>query len=65
MVIDECTLRFQGMASARRGLRLKPEGSGVEINSILSLYNQSYGGVDRHDALVVLQQRVLPEDVLR
>ena len=65
MAIDEGTFRFQGTALARRGLRLKPEGSGVQINSILSLYNQSYGGVDRHDALVLPQQHVLPEDVLR
>ena len=63
--IDELMVSFRGTARARRGLRSMPEGIGVEISFTLSDYNQFYGGVDRHDALMVPQQRVLPEDVLR
>ena len=63
--IDESTLRFQSRAWARRGLPSKPMKAGIEIPSIFADYNQSYSGVDRADAFVVLQERVLPEDVLR
>ena len=28
-------------------------------------YNQSYGGVDRHDTFALRQQQFVPEDVLR
>ena len=63
--IDEFTLRFQSRAWARRGLPSKLMKAGIDIPTILAVYNQSMSGVDRHDALVVLQERVLPEDVLR
>lgn len=56
MAIDESTLRFQGTAWQRRGLPSKPEGTGVQISSILYDYNTSYGGVDIHDRLMVPHQ---------
>ena len=62
---DESITRWQGTARAWQGLRRKPEGAGIEISSVISLYNGSCGGVDLHDTLVVPQLRVLPEDVLR
>ena len=62
---DERSVRWQGTVRARQHLNLKPEGARIEINPLLSLYNHSLAGVDRHDALVVPQQQVLPEDVLR
>ena len=65
MVIDESTARFQGTARARRRLFSKPESDGFEIPFTLAHYNQSYGGVDRHNVLVVPQEQMLPEDVLR
>ena len=52
-------------AWARRRLPLKPESAGIQIPSICAIYNQSYGGVDRHDCLVVPLPQMLPEDVLR
>ena len=65
MSIDESTARFRGRAWARKHLPLMPEGAGVDINYVLSHYNSFLGGVDGHDTLLVPQQRVLPEDVLR
>ena len=65
MAMDEFTTRWQGTARARQGLPRKPEGAGIEINSVTSLYNTSFGDADWHDTLVVPQPRVLPEDVLR
>ena len=65
MAMDESTVRWQGRPRAWQGLPRKPERAGLEISSIISLYNSSSAGIDRHDALVVLEQRVLPEDVLR
>jgi hypothetical protein len=65
LAMDECTVRWQGKAQARQGLPRKPVGAGVHVSSILSHYHHSFAGVDRHDALAVLRQQVLPEDVLR
>ena len=65
MGVDELTVRWQGTARVLRRLPFKPVGAGVEIYSILSSYNSSLGGVDRCDTLLVLEQQVLPEDVLR
>ena len=62
---DELMVSFRGTARARRSLVRMPEGVGVECSFTLSDYNMFYGGIDRHDALVVRQERVLPEDVLR
>ena len=63
--MDEQTEPWQGMGRARRRLGFMPERSGVNISSILSLYNSSFAGVGRHNALVQPHRRVLPEDVLR
>ena len=65
VAIDELMVSFRSTARARRRLPLKPEGAGMEIRATLAHYNQSYGGVDRHDGLVVPLPRMLPEDVLR
>ena len=65
VAIDELMVSFRSTARARRRLPLKPEGAGVKIPSIFAHYNLSYGGVDRHDGLVVPLPRMLPEDVLR
>ena len=65
MGIDECTKRFEGSAWATRRLPLAPERDGINMPFTIAHYNQSYGGIDRHDALLVPEQRVLPEDVLR
>ena len=65
MAMDESTTRLQGTARAQQGLRRIPEGAGIEINSVRAHNNLCFGGVDRRDSLVVPQQRVLPEDVLR
>ena len=64
-VIDGSTACFQGTARARRCLFSKPESAGFEIPFTLAHYNYSYGGVDRLDVLVVPQEQMLPEDVLR
>ena len=63
--MDESTAPWQGTGRARLRLGFMPERSGANISSILSLYNSSYAGMDRHNALVLPQRRVLPEDVLR
>ena len=65
MVIDEPTLRFQDTAWARRRLPLMPEGTGINISSIISDYNHFLGGVDHRDATLLPQQHLLAEDVLR
>ena len=65
MATDESMTCWQGTARVRQRLAFKPEPYGIEISSILSHYNTSYAGVDRHDALVVSQRQVPPEDVLR
>ena len=52
-------------AGAACGAHDIPEGAGIEINSVRAHNNLCFGGVDRRDSLVVPQQRVLPEDVLR
>ena len=65
MATDESTTRWQGTARVRQRLDFAPERSGINISSIISHYNTSFAGVDRQDALVVSQRRVLPEDVLR
>ena len=65
MGMDESTERWQGTARVRQRIPVKPVGAGTNIPSILSLYNSSPGGVDICDALVVPEQQVLPEDVLR
>ena len=65
MSIDESTARFLCRTWARKRLPLMPEGAGFDINSVFSYYNSFLGRVDGHDTLMVPQQRVLPEDVLR
>ena len=65
MGIDELMVSFRSTARARRRLPLKPEGAGMEIRAILAHNNQSYGGVDSCDVIVVPLPRMLPEDVLR
>ena len=65
MTMDESTARWQGTPRVQQRLAFVPEHSGINISSILSHYNTSFAGVDRHDALVVSQRQVLPEDVLR
>ena len=65
MVIDEPTLRFQGTAWARRRLPLMPEGTGINMSSIISDYNHFLGGVDQHDATLAPRQYLRAEDVLR
>ena len=65
MASDESTVRWQGTARVRQRLAFAPEHSGINISSILSLYNTSFAGVDRHNALVVSPRQGLPEDVLR
>lgn len=69
MAMDESDTRWQGRARVRQGLPRKPEGAGVEISPMISMYNSSMAGVDRSDARVVsrvvFEQQVLPEDVIR
>ena len=69
MTMDESTARWQGTPLAQQRLAFVPKHSGINISSILSLYNTSFAGVDRHacrhDALVVSPRQGLPEDVLR
>ena len=69
MAMDESTVRWQGMGGVRSRSPFKPinqsMGAGVEISSMVSSYNSSLAGIDRHDTLLVPEQQVLPEDVLR
>ena len=65
MTMDESTARWQGTPLAQQRLAFVPKHSGINISSILSLYNTSFAGMDRHDALVVSSRQGLPEDVLR
>ena len=65
MAMDESTVRWQSTARARQHLPFNPVGAGVDISSIISSYNSSLAGVDRHDTLLVPEQQVLAEDVLR
>ena len=65
MAMDELAVRWQRTPRARQRLPFKPDATGIEIYSVISLYNQSYSGVDWHDALVLPVLQVQPEDVLR
>ena len=65
MTMDESTARWQVTPRVQQRLAFVPEHSVINISSILSLYNTSFAGVDRHDALVVSPRQGLPEDVLR
>ena len=65
MTMDESTARWQGTTRVQDHLAFAPEHSCINISSILSLYNASFAGVDRRDALVVSPRQGLPEDVLR
>ena len=43
-------MRWQGRPQAWQGLPRRPVRAGVETSSIISLYNSSFAGIDRHDA---------------
>lgn len=65
MTMHESPARWQGTPRVQQRLAFLPEHSRINISSILSLYNTSFAGVDRHNALVVSPRQGLPEDVLR
>ena len=65
LAMDEAMERWRGTPQARQGLPRPPIRAGVNISTIISLYNSSLGSVDIHDTLVMPQWRVLPEDVVR
>ena len=65
MTMDESSTRWQGTPPVQQRLAFVAEHSRINIPPILSLYNTSFAGVDRHDALVVSPRQGLPEDVLR
>ena len=65
LAIDEGTVAFRGTARVWQGVPRKPGRAGIEITSMISIYNTPRTSVDLHDALRDPQRRVQPEDVLR
>ena len=50
MTMAACTARWQSFVRVRQRLSFVSELAGINISSILSLYNYSLTGVRRHDA---------------
>ena len=65
LAMDEPTSRYQRTARARTCLAFIPEGTGINISSILPDYNHFLGGVDHVNTLRVPKQQCEGEDVLR
>ena len=66
---DEPVVRWRGTARVWQGKVRMPETPGVDMAATLVHYSSSWGTrglhLDMHDDLLVRQQRILPEDVLR
>jgi hypothetical protein len=63
--IDEPMVRWRGMSRVWQGMIRMPETPGVDMAATLAHYNSSWGTWNMHDDLLVRQQRMLPEEVLR
>ena len=65
LITDDSVVRWRGTARVWQVMPRGPKTPGVNMVAMLAHYNSLCGSVDMHNDLLLRQQRMLPEDVLR